>query len=52
MYNDFNVLVLDCLFLILRGIDPNELAKDQQRVGTSGEAQGYFVDILCVSANT
>ncbi|KAI5453378.1 Topoisomerase 1-associated factor 1 [Naganishia albida] len=31
MYNDFNVLILDCWFLIFRGTDPNELAKDQQR---------------------
>jgi hypothetical protein len=32
MYNDFNVLILDCWFLMLRGIDPNDLAKDPERV--------------------
>ncbi|KAJ9122390.1 hypothetical protein QFC22_001812 [Naganishia vaughanmartiniae] len=31
MYNDFNVLILDCWFLMLRGIDPNDLAKDPER---------------------
>ncbi|KAJ9108278.1 hypothetical protein QFC19_002526 [Naganishia cerealis] len=31
MYNDFNVLILDCWFLMLRGTDPNELAKDPER---------------------
>ncbi|KAJ9100538.1 hypothetical protein QFC21_003581 [Naganishia friedmannii] len=31
MYNDFNVLILDCWFLMLRGIDPNDLANDPER---------------------
>jgi hypothetical protein len=38
IYNDFNVLILDCWFLIFRGTDPNELAKDQQRVSRNADS--------------
>lgn len=46
MYNDFNVLVLDCWFLIMRGTDPNELAKDQQRVRIARENTLVLAEIL------